>query len=468
MAESGLLFRSLSDIAEQIRRQEVSPVEVTRAVLDRLEYLNPRLNAVLTNLGAQALEAAKLAEQDLVAGQPRGPLHGVPLALKDILALRGVQVTAGSKVLGTWIADYDATVVARLKAAGAIFVATLNLYEFATGAMLNPHYGPTHNPWHLDHTTGGSSTGSGAAVAAGIVYGSLGTDTGGSVRIPASLCGLVGLKPTYGRVSRHGVVPLSWSLDHVGPLTRTVRDTALLMSVIAGHDPHDPTTSRLPVPDYVASLTGTVAGLRVGVPREFFFEGLDADVQRAVEEAIQQLKSLGVAVSEVSWPSVRQAPMLYTISLAEGAAAHEQWLRTQGAYYGADVRERMQQGLLVPATAYLKAQRIRTLLRRDLERVFQKVDCLVTPTTATPAPKLDAGPSEIGAPTGALRVSLRRFTQPFNLTGSPAVTVPCGFSRDGLPIGLQLIGPPFDEARLLNLAHAYEHSTAWKDRHPAL
>lgn len=286
MAESGLPFRSLSDIAEQIRRQEVSPVEVTRAVLDRLEQLNPRLNAVLTNLGEQALEAAKLAEQDLVAGRPRGPLHGVPLALKDILALRGVQVTAGSKVLGAWIADYDATVVARLKAAGAILVATLNLYEFATGAMLNPHYGPTHNPWHLDHTTGGSSTGSGAAVAAGIVYGSLGTDTGGSVRIPASLCGLVGLKPTYGRVSRHGVVPLSWSLDHVGPLTRTVRDTALLMSVIAGHDPHDPTTSRLPVPDYVASLTGTVAGLRVGVPREFFFEGLDADVQRAVEEAI--------------------------------------------------------------------------------------------------------------------------------------------------------------------------------------
>jgi aspartyl-tRNA(Asn)/glutamyl-tRNA(Gln) amidotransferase subunit A len=377
----------------------------------------------------------------------------VPLALKDILALRDVQVTAGSKVLGTWIADYDATVVARLKAAGA---------------MLNPHYGPTHNPWRLNHTTGGSSTGSGAAVAAGIVYGSLGTDSAGSVRIPASLCGLVGLKPTYGRVSRHGVVPLSWSLDHVGLLTRTVRDTALLMSVIAGYDPHDPTTSRLPVPDYVASLAGTVAGLRVRVPREFFCEGLDADVQRAVEEAIQQLKSLGVAVSEVSWPSVRQAPMLYTISLAEGAAAHEQWLRTRGAYYSADVRERMQQGLLVPATAYLKAQRIRTLLRRDLERVFQMVDCLVTPTTATSAPELDAGPSEIGAPTGALRVSLRRFTQPFNLTGSPAITVPCGFSRDGLPIGLQLIGRPFDEARLLNLAHAYEHSTPWKAHHPPL
>ena len=192
------------------------------------------------------------------------------------------------------------------------------------------------------------------------------------------------------------------------------------MSVIAGHDPHDPTTSRLPVPDYVASLTGTVAGLRVGVPREFFFEGLDADVQRAVEEAIQQLKSLGVAVSEVSWPSVRQAPMLYTISLAEGAAAHEQWLRTRGAYYGADVRERMQQGLLVPATAYLKAQRLRTILMRDLDQVFQKVDFLATPTAATPAPKLDAGPSEIGAPTGALRVSLRRFTQPFNLTGQPS------------------------------------------------
>jgi aspartyl-tRNA(Asn)/glutamyl-tRNA(Gln) amidotransferase subunit A len=468
MTEQGLLFRSLSDLAEQIRRKDVSPVEVTHAVLDRLESLNPRLNAFLTNFGEQALEAAKREEQAIVAGQAHGALHGVPLALKDIFAMRGVQVTGGSKVLGTWIPDFDATVVTRLKAAGAIFVGTLNLYEFATGAVLNPHYGPTHNPWHLDHTTGGSSTGSGAAVAVGIVYGSLGTDTGGSVRIPASLCSLVGLKPTYGRVSRYGVLPLSWSLDHVGPLTRTVRDTALLMSVIAGHDPRDPTTSRLPVPDYVTSLTGKVAGLHVGVPREFFFEGLDADVQQAGEQAIQQLSALGAHVSEVAWPSIRQAPALYAISLAEGATAHESWLRTRGDYYGADVRERMQQGLLVPAHAYLKAQRIRTVLVRDLDRVFQKVDCLATPTAASPAPRLNVGAGEIGAPTGALRSALRRLTQPFNLTGSPAITVPCGFSRDGLPIGLQLVGRPFDEARLLNLAHTYEHSTPWKDRHPAL
>ena len=240
------------------------------------------------------------------------------------------------------------------------------------------------------------------------------------------------------------------------------------MSVIAGHDPDDPTTSRLPVPDYVAALTGAVAGLRVGVAREFFFEGLDDDVQRAVEEAIQQLKSLGVQVLEVSWPSIRHAPALYAISLAEGAAAHEPWLRSRGDYYGADVRERMQQGLLVPATTYLKAQRLRAVLRRELEQVFEKVDLLVTPTAASPAPKLDAGPGQIGAPTGALRSALRRFTQPFNLTGSPALTVPCGFSRDGLPIGLQLVGRPFDEARLLNLAHAYEQSTPWKDHHPAL
>jgi aspartyl-tRNA(Asn)/glutamyl-tRNA(Gln) amidotransferase subunit A len=468
MVGQELLFRPLSDMAEQIRRKGVSPVDVTRAVLERLESLDPRLNAFITTLGEQALEAAKRAEQEIAAGQPRGPLHGVPLALKDIFAMRGVQVTGGSKVLGRWMPDYDATVVARLKAAGAIFVGTLNLYEFATGAVLNPHYGPTHNPWHLDHTTGGSSTGSGAAVAAGIVYGSLGTDTGGSVRIPASLCGLVGLKPTYGRVSRYGVLPLSWSLDHVGPLTRTVRDTALLLSVIAGHDPNDATSSRLPVPDYVASLTGKVAGLRVGVPREFFFEGLDADVQSAVEQAIQQLTSLGAQVSEVSWASVQQAPTLYAISLAEGAAAHEQWIRTQAEGYGTDIRERMRLGLLVPATAYLKAQRMRAVLVRDLERILRDVDVLVTPTSAIPAPKLDAGPGEIGAPTGPMRSVLRRLTQPFNVTGSPAVTVPCGFSRDGLPIGLQLVGRPFEEACLLNLAHAYEQSTSWKDRHPAL
>ena len=468
MAEQGLLFRSLGDIAELIRRKEVSPVEITRAVLERLECLNPRLNAFIIDLGEQALEAAKRAEQDVGAGQPHGPLHGVPLALKDIFAMRGVPVTGGSKVLGTWIPEYDATAVARLKAAGAIFVGTLNLYEFATGAVLNPHYGPTHNPWHLDHTTGGSSTGSAAAVAAGIVYGTLGTDTGGSVRIPASLCGLVGLKPTYGRVSRHGVIPLSWSLDHVGPLTRTVRDTALLMSVIAGHDPNDPTSSRLPVPDYAAALTGRVEGVRVGVPREFFFEGLDADVQQSVEQAIQQLKSLGTQVSEVSWPSIQQAPGLYAISLAEGAAAHEPWIRTRGDYYGADVRERMRLGLLVSATAYLKAQRVRAVLVRDLERIFRHVDVLVTPTSAIPAPKLDAGSGEVGAPMSAMRSALRRLTQPFNVTGSPAVTVPCGFSRDGLPVGLQLVGRPFDEARLLNLAYAYEQSTPWKDRHPAL
>jgi aspartyl-tRNA(Asn)/glutamyl-tRNA(Gln) amidotransferase subunit A len=468
VAGQDLQFRSLSDIAEQIRRKDVSPVEVTRAVLDRLERLNPRLNAFMANLGEQALASAQQAEQEIASGQPRGPLHGVPLALKDIFAMRGVPMTAGSKVLGTLAPDYDATVVARLRAAGAIFVGTLQLYEFATGAVLNPHYGPTHNPWQLDHTTGGSSTGSGAAVAAGIVYGSLGTDTGGSVRIPAALCGLVGLKPTYGRVSRHGVVPLSWSLDHVGPLTRTVRDTALLLSVISGHDPKDATTSRLPVPDYVAALTGKVEGLRVGVPREFFFEALDADVQQAVDQAVDQLAALGARVSEVAWASVRQAPALYAISLAEGAAAHEAWIRTRADYYGADVRERMRQGLLVPAAAYLKAQRLRAVVVRDLERTLREVDVLVTPTSPIPAPKLDAGPGEIGAPLGALRSTLRRLTQPFNITGSPAVSVPCGFSHDGLPIGLQLIGHPFDEARLLNLAYAYEQSVPWKDRHPAL
>jgi aspartyl-tRNA(Asn)/glutamyl-tRNA(Gln) amidotransferase subunit A len=334
--------------------------------------------------------------------------------------------------------------------------------------MLNPHYGPTRNPWHLDHTAGGSSSGSAAAVAAGIVYGSLGTDTGGSVRIPAALCGVVGLKPTYGRVSRHGVVPLAWSLDHVGPLTRTVRDAALMLAAIAGHDPHDPSSRRQPVPDYAAALTGDLRGLRVGVLREFFFEGLEADVQRAVEGAIQHLRGLGAEIAEVSWPAVRRAPALYAISLAEGAAAHEAWLRARPQDYGADVRERMRLGMLVPAAAYLKAQRQRAALRRELAQAFQDVEVLLTPTVAIAAPKLEAGSGDIGAPMGAMRGALRRLTQPFNLTGHPALTVPCGFSHDGLPIGLQLIGRPFDEPRLLNLAYAYEQSTAWKERHPTL
>ena len=461
---------TIAEASRHIARKELSPVELAQAALERIERLNPRLNAFITILGEQAIEAAKAAEREITAGKIHGPLHGIPIALKDLCATKGIRTTAGSKILSSHIPTEDATVTVRLAQAGTILLGKLHMNEFAYGPDGdNVHYGPVHNPWDRERITGGSSSGSGAAVAASLCLGALGTDTGGSIRIPSALCGIVGIKPTYGRVSRYGITPLSWSLDHAGPMAKSVQDVALLLQAMAGHDGKDPSTVLLPVPDYAAALTGDVRGLRIGVPREYFFEMLDAEVERAVRQALETLKGLGASVQEVSWPTLRHTTLAaLVIVLAEASAFHERWIRTQAQAYHPEIAMRLKWGLLLPASAYLKAQRLRALICRDAMRFWSQVDVVVTAATLIPAHRRGQTHVRLGAREVSTREALLRLMRPFNLTGLPAIAVPCGFTASGLPIGLQIAGKPFDESTVLRAAHAYEQHTEWHHRQPSM
>jgi aspartyl-tRNA(Asn)/glutamyl-tRNA(Gln) amidotransferase subunit A len=458
---------TIGQLAELLRTRQLSPVEVVQAALDRAEQLNARFNAFITIARQEALQTAKEAEQAILQGRYRGPLHGVPIALKDIFATQGLRTTHGSKIYADWIPDFDATVVARLRHAGAIFMGTLNLYQFACGGVMNPQCGPVRNAWDTARIAGGSSSGSGTAVAADLCFGTLGTDTGGSVRIPAALNGVVGLKPTYGLVSRQGIFPLCWSMDHAGPLTKDVRDTALMLQAIAGYDAKDATTARAAVPDYAAALTGEIRGVRIGVPRTYFFQGLQPAVREAVTQAIAHLEQLGATRHDVPLPYLDRAPsILWTIIAADAAAIHATHLRTRAADLDPEVRLLVQLGHLIRTSDYLKAQRGRELIRRATVQVLAGVDVLVTPTSPMVAPKLSDTTVDIDGQQLPMRSTLRRLTLPFNLSGLPAITIPCGFSPEGLPIGLQIIGKPFDEAMVLRVAHAYECSFDWHQRHP--
>jgi aspartyl-tRNA(Asn)/glutamyl-tRNA(Gln) amidotransferase subunit A len=459
---------SIAEAGERIRRRALSPVELTRAYLDQIQARNADGRYYLTVLHDAALAAARTAEQEIGSGKYRGPLHGIPVALKDLVMTRGVRTTCGSRILKDWVPETDATVAARLAAAGAVLLGKLNMHEFAYGPTgVNPHYGTPSNPWGADRMPGGSSSGSGAAVAAGLCAGALGTDTGGSIRIPASLCGIVGLKPTYGRVSRAGVVPLAWSLDHIGPMTRTVEDAALLLQALAGHDPADPSTAAVPVPDYCRGLDGDPRTLRVGLVRELFFDRLDPEVRAAVEAAARALAGLGVQVEEVRLPRIHHAaPATFAIITAESMAYHEPYLRTRASEYGADVRARLLTGQFVLATQYLKAQRARQVLRAEVDGVLRGVDALLFPTTPIPAPRLEEREVAVDGVTDDVRAWLTRCTRPINLTGHPALSVPCGLTTGGLPIGLQLVGRQFDEATVLRLGHAYEAVSPVRGRRP--
>jgi aspartyl-tRNA(Asn)/glutamyl-tRNA(Gln) amidotransferase subunit A len=468
MPSTELLRLTIAQLGELLRTKQVSPVEVTRVSLDYAEQQNGRYNAFIAIWREAALQAAHDAERLIGQGTYLGPLHGVPMALKDIFATRGCRVTNGSKIYAESIPDADATVVARLRAAGAIFMGSLNLYQFACGSVANSDYGAVRNAWDTTRIAGGSSSGSGTAVAADLCFGTLGTDTGGSIRIPATLNGLVGLKPTYGRVSRHGIFPLSWSMDHAGPLSKDVRDTALLMNVIAGHDPHDPTTAQMPVPDYIAALTGDMRGVRIGVPHPYFFTALQPAVREAVAQALAQLTHLGAAVEEQTLRHLEEAPAaLWTITSGDAGVVHEEHLRTRAADLDPEVRQLAQMGQDLRAADYIKAQRSRDVINAELLQALEQVDVLVTPTAPIVAPRLGETTVEIDGEAVPMRPALRRFTLPFNLAGLPACTVPCGFSSEGLPIGLQIIGKPFAEATVLRVAHAYESSTDWHRRHPA-
>ena len=464
MSGEELEWLSIAEAARLVRARKLSPVELTEACLKRIEHLAGRLNAFITVAADQAMRDATAAQNLIAKGVYRGPLHGIPVALKDIFGMAGVRETAGSKILAENVSAEDAEATTLLKGSGAVILGKLNLHEFAFGATgVNPHYGAARNPWDTARITGGSSSGSGAAVASGECPAALGTDTGGSVRIPASLCGIVGLKPTYGRVSKRGVLPLSWSLDHVGPMTRTVEDTAIVLSAIAGHDADDPKSADEPALDYAASLGGGLAGLRVGVPRRFFFENVDPDVERAVRSAVNLLGDMGAVVTEVEAPLINEVPgALGGIMLPEALAYHERWMKERPDDYGDDVRYRLELGARYTAVQYVQAQRFREkAVEAWRQDVFSQVDLVVTPTTPVTAARIDDSDLEV-------TLSLIRFTNPFNFLRVPAVSVPCGFSSTGLPIGLQLVGRWWDEATLLRAAHTYERATDWHTRRPPL
>lgn len=472
MAESDLVFRSGQELAALIKARKVSPVEVTQAFLDRTDALDPRLNAYITVTHEHALTAARAAEKEIMAGQYRGPLHGLPYAPKDILATKGIRTTNGSKVTADLVPDYESTITDRLNRAGAILIGKLNLLEFAMGSGVVSGFGPARNPWHLDYSPAGSSSGSGAALAAYMTPLSIGTDTGGSIRGPANNCGIVGLKQTYGRVSRHGVTTLSWTLDHAGPMTKTVADAAMMLHAIAGPDQQDPTTLREPVPDYLSALTGSIKGLRIGVPTNYFFDNVNAEAVAAVRAAIATLQGMGATVVDVTVPHAELATSAgWVVAMAEAACFHEQRLKTSPERFDPIVRERLDAARFYTATDYIKALRVRTMLMESMQQVFATCDVMAVPS-GNPATKLDS--PEVAATDVKPGSTASRYrggsTFIGNMTGLPAIVIPCGFtsSQPKLPLGIQFYGKPFDEATILRVSHAYESATDWHTQRPPL
>ncbi len=453
-------FISISELAPRLKRREISPVEITRACLGRIEKLNPALNAFITVMAESALAEARKAEAEILRGEWRGALHGVPVALKDLIDTAGVRTTAGSALYKDRVPNQDAEVVRRLRQAGAVIVGKNNLHEFAYGgSSVVSYFGDVHNPWDLGRIAGGSSGGSAAAVVAGLAYAAIGTDTAGSIREPAALCGCVGIKPTYGRVSSRGVIPLSASLDHVGPLAATVADAAMVLQAIAGYDAADITTAEVPVADYVSALREDAKAMRVGVPRGDFFEDLDAEVASAMEHALRGIQSLGAEIREVRL----DVPTDRTLQAAESYAYHVENVAKCPELYLPETLRRIRSGENVSAGEYIRRRRELEEARRRARAIFAEVDVLVTPATPVPAPAI----ADLKANPGALRpaeLRLLRNTRPFNVWGLPAISVPCGFTQSGLPIGLQIAGPHWREDLVLRLAHAYEQATAWHKR----
>jgi len=453
---------TLRQAAEGVREKSVSPVELTRACLSRIEKLNPLLNAYITVTGEAALAEARALEAEAQKGKFRGPLHGVPIALKDNIDTAGVRTTGASALFADRVSTEDAEVARRLKAAGAILLGKLNLHEFAAGGTtVVTYFGPVRNPWSTNRSTGGSSGGSAATVAAGLCYGALGTDTGGSIRQPAAYCGIAGLKPTYGRVSNRGIIPLSWTLDHAGPMCRTVADAAVMLQVIAGYDPGDTTSVDTPVPDYAAAIGAKTSSWRLGVPRALFFDKLDGEIAKAIEAAIAVLRGLAAEVRDVTLPAVAELP---SIVGPEMYAYHLPYFsRTPGLYQPA-TRKRLERAKDIPAATYVQARREVERLRRVVGGVFSAVDLLITPTTRILPYEIEEAlkrDNEEISPVPALS-----NTGPFNVFGLPTISVPCGFAQGALPVGLQITGPAWGEAKVLALAHAYEQATEWHRRRP--
>jgi aspartyl-tRNA(Asn)/glutamyl-tRNA(Gln) amidotransferase subunit A len=459
---------TLLEAADQLRRKRLSPVDLTQACLARIEQLNPSLNAFITVSAESALASARIAEAEIQRGRWRGPLHGVPIALKDLFDTAGVRTTAASALFKDRIPTEDAAVVRKLKDAGAVILGKTNMHEFAYGSTSAVSYfGAVRNPWHAAHVSGGSSGGSAVAVAAGLCFAALGSDTAGSIRQPAAYCGIVGLKPTYGLVSARGVIPLSWTFDHVGPLARTVTDATLLLQAIAGPDPQDIGSRLMPTPDYSAAFREKTSPLRVGVARTLFFADLDPEIDVAVNEALRVLERITAGLRDVILPGSTQAllDLRSTLRSAEAYAYHKEFIETRPELYQAETLTRLRADANVNTPSYVLGRREVDLIRRTAGEAFKSIDVIVTPTTPIPPPLLaDVGKDVNTSILGSTRTV--RNTAPFNLYGWPTISVPCGFTRAGLPIGLQISGPNGAEASVLRLARAYEQVTDWHSRRP--
>jgi aspartyl-tRNA(Asn)/glutamyl-tRNA(Gln) amidotransferase subunit A len=460
---------TLAEASERVRKKAISPVDLAKACLQRIDQLNPRLNAYITVTAETALARARDLEAEIQRGRWRGPLHGIPIALKDNIDTAGVRTTAASELFKDRVPFEDAEVVRRLNIAGAIILGKTNLHEFAYGGTSSiSYFGAVHNPWALDRIPGGSSGGSAAATAAHLCFGALGTDTASSVRGPACYCGIVGLKPTYGRVSNRGVVPLSWTLDHVGPLCRTVEDAALMLGAIAGYDQMDPTSADAPVPDYSRAVGMQVSKLRLGIPRHPFFDNLDSEIGKAVDAGIAVLRKLTASTQDIELPTtaIPFDRIFNDVRGIEAYTIHSQWLAESPEKYHAITRQRiLQNSAEVKASDYAQSRRQLEVLRREIRKSFAAVDLLITPTM----PLLQAKISDNVDATRNSKYPLGiRNTAPFDVLGVPAISIPCGFATAGLPIGLQIAGAPFAESTVLALAHAYERATEWHSRSPAL
>jgi len=447
-------------------------VELVEAVLARIARLNPRLHCYITVLAGEARTEAARAARSIARGRWLGPLHGIPVAIKDNIWTRGVHTTAGSKILVDFVPQEDAALVARLRSAGAIVMGKTNLHEFAYGVTSNnAHYGAVRNPWDLERIPGGSSGGSAAALAAGLCSAAIGTDTGGSIRIPSACCGVTGLKPTFGRVSCYGVVPLARSLDHAGPIARTAGDAAIILESIAGFDPRDPVSQDAPVVSFARELRGPLRKMRIGWPRDFFFDHIDDEVRRAVEAARAMFEGLGAKFEEVALPGVADSLRPAThIALAEAFQYHRAagFYPARAADYGEDVRARLETGSRVFASDYLDALEARKRVQEELASAFKRVTAILAPTLPVAAPRIGKEMVLAGGETEDVRSAMLRFNRPGNFTGLPAISIPCGFTSDGLPIGVQIIGPAWGEARVLHLAAAYQQRTDWHTRRPPL
>ncbi len=464
-----LAKKTIREISDLIKTKQISPVEITEDTLKQIDSYNEKINAYIKISADEARLAAKKAEEEISHGNYRGTLHGIPMALKDIFYFKDEIVTIGSKIHGEFVPSFDGTVISKLKEAGAIFTGKLNLHEYAWGATTNnPHYGACRNPWNVDNVPGGSSGGSGAAVAGDMTIASLGTDTGGSIRIPAALCGIVGLKPTYGRVSKHGCFPLCWTLDHIGPMTKTVEDAAILLEYIAGYDINDSTSINTPVETYTEHVSAGVKNIVIGIEEDYFFKNIDSEVNRLVRKAISSLEEMGAKVEIISIPSMNKLLYAQSITmLTEASAVHHQNLRLRPQDFGEDVRMVLELGEIPSAVDYLEAQELRTQFQLEFKKVFEKIDVLISPTLPFVSSRIDSGHVIINGREEKFSENVSRLTRPGNFLGYPAISIPCGLSN-GLPVGMQIMGAPFKESTILRVAGALEKTNPLMGLRPNL